>query len=64
MNDVQERLKKEHGVRALAIDGFPMSQWVVADYGDVIVHIFHETKRKLYALEDLWSEAPRIRFDS
>jgi ribosome-associated protein len=64
VNDLQEQLKKEHGLKPLAVDGFPMSQWVVADYGDVIVHIFHESKRKLYALEDLWSDAPRIDFSS
>ena len=29
------------------------------DYGDVMVHVFHEAKRAVYALEDLWSDAPR-----
>jgi ribosome-associated protein len=58
--DLQERLKNEHGLRALAVDGFPMSQWVVADYSDVVVHIFHTEKRAFYSLEDLWGDAPRL----
>jgi ribosome-associated protein len=45
----------------MAVDGFPTSQWVVADYSDVIVHIFHPEKRALYSLEDLWSDAPRLK---
>ena len=30
------------------------------DFGDVIVHVFHHEKRDVYALEQLWSDAPRI----
>ena len=54
------RLKQEHGVRAAAMDGFPASQWIVLDYMQVIVHIFHADKRDFYALEDLWGDAPRL----
>ena len=60
INDLQDRLRKEHDVRPLAVDGFPMSQWVVADYGGVVVHIFHQEKRAFYSLEDLWGDAPRL----
>lgn len=61
VNELEERLKKEHDRKALAVDGFPLSQWVVADYGDVIVHAFHQAKRAYYNLEDLWSDAPRLK---
>ena len=37
-----------------------MSQWIVVDYYDVLVHIFHTDKRGFYSLEDLWSDAPRL----
>ena len=37
-----------------------MSQWIVIDYSDVVVHIFHAQKRAFYSLEDLWSDAPRL----
>jgi ribosome-associated protein len=58
--EIQERLKKDHEVRPLAVDGYPMSQWIIIDYNDVVVHIFHEQKRSYYSLEDLWSDAPRL----
>ena len=48
---------KDHKRSPLGIDGFPLSQWVVADYGDVVVHVFHTTKRAIYRLEDFWNDA-------
>jgi ribosome-associated protein len=59
-NGIEKSLKEEEGLYPLAIDGFPTSQWIVMDYGDVMLHIFHEQKRGVYALEDLWSDAPQI----
>ncbi|MBI3757745.1 MAG: ribosome silencing factor [Deltaproteobacteria bacterium] len=46
-------------VRPLAIEGFTHGQWVLADFGDVVVHVFYETARDFYNLERLWSQAPR-----
>lgn len=59
-NALEKTLKDDHGVRPIATDGFPASQWIVVDYGDVLVHIFHETKRKMYSLEELWGDAPVV----
>ena len=59
-NGVEQVLKEGHGRYPLAVDGFPTSQWIVIDYGDVMFHIFHEQKRPVYALEDLWSDAPQV----
>lgn len=58
--EVETKLKEDHGIRATAIDGFPASQWIVLDYLQVIVHVFHQNKRQFYSLEDLWSDAPRL----
>ena len=58
--EIEDRLKKDYQMRPFAVDGFPMSQWIVIDYSDVVVHIFHEQKRGYYTLEDLWSDAPRL----
>ena len=57
---IEEGLKKDHKTSPHAVDGYPMSQWIVIDYGDVVVHIFHEQRRGFYSLEDLWSDAPRV----
>ena len=48
------------GIRPLAVEGYPHGQWVVMDYGDVVVHIFNEPVREFYDLERLWSRAPRV----
>ncbi len=47
------------GIKPLAIEGFTHGQWVLMDFGDVIVHIFYETVREFYNLEKLWAQAPR-----
>jgi ribosome-associated protein len=63
-NEIQTRLKEDHGVRAVAMDGFPASQWIVLDYLQVVVHIFHRDKRAFYSLEDLWGDAPRVEWET
>jgi ribosome-associated protein len=60
-NGVEQALKETIERRPLAVDGFPTSQWIVLDYGEVMLHIFHEGKRGVYALEDLWSDAPIVK---
>jgi ribosome-associated protein len=58
--EIQSQLRDEHHVRPQNVDGYPMSQWIVVDYYDVLVHIFHHEKRAFYSLEDLWSDAVRV----
>ena len=58
--EIETRLREDHQIRSAAVDGFPASQWIVLDYLQVIVHIFHRDKREFYSLEDLWSDAPRL----
>jgi ribosome-associated protein len=60
MSELVERLREDHGVKPMAVDGYPISQWIVADYGSVVVHLFHTAKRSYYCLEDLWGDAPRL----
>ena len=62
--EIETRLKEDHGIRAVAIDGFPASHWIVLDYLQVVVHIFHRDKRAFYSLEDLWGDAPQIEWES
>ncbi len=58
--EIQDELRDQHRVRPINVDGFPTSQWIIVDYSGVLVHIFHTEKRAFYALEDLWSDAPRL----
>ena len=62
--EIQDRLKEKFQTRPVAVDGFPVSQWVIIDYLSVLVHIFHADKRAYYALEDLWSDAPRLPLEN
>jgi ribosome-associated protein len=48
------------GSKPLSVEGRGSSQWVLMDFGDVIVHIFRQDVREHYALERLWSDAKRI----
>lgn len=61
---VESGLKDDHGVRPVSVDGFPASQWIVLDYMQVIVHVFHRDKREFYSLEDLWGDAPQLAWES
>jgi ribosome-associated protein len=58
---MEKTIKDEHDRRPYAVDGSAASQWIVVDYGDVMVHIFHESKRPHYALEELWGDAPKVK---
>jgi ribosome-associated protein len=51
-------MKNEHGVLPARVDGVTEAQWILMDYGDVIVHVFTPDVREFYRLEQLWGEAP------
>jgi ribosome-associated protein len=61
--DNAERYLKKKGLKPLSVEGKNEGQWVLLDYGDVIINIFYETVRRFYDLEGLWSDAGRIRTD-
>jgi len=46
--------------KALDVEGLKEGNWIVIDYGDVIVHIFHEKLRRYYDLDELWINAPVV----
>jgi ribosome-associated protein len=51
---------RDRGERALSIEGMQHGQWVLMDYGDVVIHIFYVPVREFYDLERLWVRAPRV----
>lgn len=58
------RAVKAHGQRRLGVEGLESSTWVLEDFGDVVLHIFNADARRLYDLEHLWSDAPRVDWKS
>lgn len=53
---------EECGGRLYHKEGYQEAQWVLMDFGDVVVHVFHEEVRRFYALETLWGDAPRKQY--
>ena len=58
-NSIEEVLR-EIKRRPKHIEGYTRGEWVLMDYIDLVVHVFVEEKRLYYALEKLWSDAPRL----
>ena len=57
-NHVVEDLKKDD-VRPQHLEGLRGARWVLIDYVDFVVHVFHPEARNFYQLENLWGDAPR-----
>jgi ribosome-associated protein len=55
---ITDELKKE-GVRPAHVEGKQTGRWVLLDYIDFVVHVFHPQAREFYQLENLWGDAPR-----
>ena len=58
---VREELRKE-GHRPDHVEGLSGGTWVLLDYIDFVVHVFHASARDFYQLEHLWGDAPRVEF--
>jgi ribosome-associated protein len=54
------RKMRQAGFRAMGVEGEAEGQWILTDFGDVVVHLFYQPVREFYDLEGLWIEAPRI----
>jgi len=53
---------KPAGLRPLSVEGRDSADWVLVDYGSIVVHVFSRAAREHYALEKLWGDAPRLDF--
>jgi ribosome-associated protein len=58
---VIEELARE-GVRPLHVEGLDRARWVLLDFVDFVVHVFHPQAREFYQLETLWGDAPVREF--
>ena len=59
---VMEELRRE-GTRVVHVEGLEQGRWVLLDYVDFVIHLFHPTLRQFYQLERLWSDAEVIAVD-
>jgi ribosome-associated protein len=58
-SSIEESLRKRNK-RALAVEGLPHANWVLMDFGDVVVHVFQDDARSAYDIDALWMDARRV----
>ena len=57
---VQERVRDDVGQKPRSVEGADGRRWVLIDYGDVVVHVFHAEEREYYRIERLYADAPTL----
>jgi len=60
--EVEDALN-EAGSRTLRREGRSDGRWILLDFGDLVVHVFHQEDRQYYALERLWKDCPVVPFE-
>lgn len=60
LSDELEDKMAEDGIVAKRKEGYHEARWIVLDYGDIIVHIFHNEERGYYDIEKLWANESNI----
>lgn len=61
-DSIYRKLKEVYQTTPTHIEGGLQSTWVVMDYFDVVVHVFHKDTRSFYELEDLWSDGSMTEY--
>jgi ribosome-associated protein len=62
-DEVRERMKAEAGLVPKGVNGEREASWILADYLDVVLHVFTPEARAYYRLEDLWSDVPSVEVE-
>lgn len=60
VDEVELRLTERFGEKPRSVEGAEGRRWVLLDYADVVVHVFHAEEREYYRIERLYSDAPVI----
>lgn len=60
---IEDKVRRELGDKPWRVEGLTNSVWVAMDYVDVVVHIFQKELRGFYKLEELWADAPAMRYE-
>ena len=63
VDEVEAAVAALDGGRPIGVEGRETATWVLLDYGDVVVHVFHDETRAYYDLDRLWGDAPRLAWD-
>ena len=63
VDEVREKVTANCGIRPISTEGRDGLNWILIDYGSVVVHVFQPEVRSYYRLERLWADAPRVELD-
>ena len=63
-DEVHGRMKKEERAIPRTVDGTQEGTWILADYLDVVLHVFTPEARSFYKLEELWGDVPAVELDA
>ena len=63
-DEVHGRMKHEVRLLPRSVDGQQEASWIVADYLDVVLHVFTPETRSYYRLEDLWGDVPSVELEA
>ena len=63
-DSIHQGMKNDHAMLPNHVEGLAEANWVLLDYGDVVVHVFTPPTREYYRLETLWGEVPRRTISS
>ncbi|MDP1821352.1 MAG: ribosome silencing factor [Acidimicrobiales bacterium] len=61
-DEVEQQVHASGGPKPKRIEGLDTRQWVLMDYGDIVVHVFQQDVREFYDLERLWADVPRLEW--
>ena len=62
VQEIEDKVAQAGGPRPARVEGLNEAEWVLADYGAFVVHVFHTEARQYYELERLWSDVPAIEW--
>lgn len=62
--EIDHKLEDDLGDERMGIEGYQGSNWILLDYGTLVVHLFDAETREYYSIEKLWAEAPRLDWQS
>ena len=63
-DEVHGRLKHDDALLPRSVEGTTEATWIIADYLDVVLHVFAPEQRGFYRLEDLWGDVPSERVET
>lgn len=62
--EIEKEVQEQHGMKPVHREGVNEGKWVLLDYLDIVVHLFQPDFREEYRIEDLWSQAKKLRAEA